>query len=244
MANSWFSFKQFTIHQDRSAMKVTTDGCLFGAWVAEKLSKYETAGKARLLDIGTGTGLLPLMIAQKHSFEINAIEIDDDAYDQARENIASSPWFQQVRIWHGDARTFTFPNQYHIIVSNPPFYENELKSPDAGRNMAHHSEMMKLEELMKIIRAHLLPGGSFFLLLPYKRYSAISKLLGDQQFQAVNIVLVRPSASHEYFRVMIEGRAIGLEVANPMREEITIREDNGEYAPGFKSLLKEYYLYL
>lgn len=244
MANSWFSFKQFTIHQDRSAMKVTTDGCLFGAWVAVKLSKYNTAGKAGLLDIGTGTGLLPLMIAQKNSIEINAIEIDDEAYDQARENIASSPWFQQVRVWHGDARTFTFPKQYNFIVSNPPFYENELKSPDTGRNKAHHSEMMKLEELMKIIRAHLLPGGSFFLLLPYKRYSAITKLLKDQQFQAVNIVLVRPSASHDYFRVMVEGRATGMEEADPIREEITVREDNGEYTPGFKNLLTEYYLYL
>ena len=137
MANTYFQFRQFIIHQDRCAMKVTTDACLFGAWVANQIkntgSEFSTA-----LDIGTGTGLLSLMVSQKNDLKIDTIEIEDDAFEQLKENIADSPWKDRINLFHNDVRNFIFNQQYDVIFSNPPFYENELKSDDAKRNLALH----------------------------------------------------------------------------------------------------------
>src|SRR6185369_1848613 len=121
MSNSYFQFKQFTIHQDRCAMKVTTDACLFGAWVAEKVKSQKSKIK-NLLDIGTGTGLLSLMYSQKNSnCTIDAIEINEEAYEQAKENVAASPFAEQVHVMKGDVRTFLLDKKYDLIISNPPF---------------------------------------------------------------------------------------------------------------------------
>ncbi|HEX5652644.1 MAG TPA: methyltransferase, partial [Chitinophagaceae bacterium] len=131
MANSWFRFKQFTIHQDRCAMKVTTDACLFGAWVTEQIlnaDKLTPITEARkILDIGTGSGLLALMLAQQTAHSIDALEIDQQAFEQARENIQASSWPDSIAMIHADARTFQPEFHYDIIISNPPFYEKELK---------------------------------------------------------------------------------------------------------------------
>ena len=128
MSNSYFQFKQFIIHQDRCAMKVTTDACLFGAWVAEE-DKSEKIITKNVLDIGTGTGLLSLMYAQKNSLaNIDAIEIDEDAYIQAKENVAASPFAERINIIHDDIKRFTFSKKYDCIISNPPFYEKEIRS--------------------------------------------------------------------------------------------------------------------
>src|SRR5690606_34388523 len=164
MANQYFKFKQFTIHQDRTAMKVTTDGCLFGAWVADQLSARKASGN--LLDIGAGTGLLSLMIAQKNSLlNIDAIEIDVEASKQAEENFSSSPWKERLSIIHDDASTHQFTKPYDYAISKPPFYENELKSPDPGRKLAHH-EGIAISSLLDVIRKNLSSKGRFFLLLP------------------------------------------------------------------------------
>ncbi|MBL7730209.1 MAG: methyltransferase, partial [Chitinophagaceae bacterium] len=135
MSNTCFKFKQFLINQDRCAMKVTTDACLFGAWVAERLRNAE----GNCLDIGTGTGLLSLMLAQKAAgiFTV-AVEIDADCAEQARENIEASPWKQQVVVKEADILQYTPANQYDFIISNPPFYQDDLKSPDTRKNVAHH----------------------------------------------------------------------------------------------------------
>src|ERR1700722_2146648 len=112
MPNTYFQFKQFTIHQDQCAMKVCTDACILGAWFADKAPSY-----ARVLDIGSGTGLLMLMLAQKHKGEIRGIEIDGDAFHQLRENIDNSPWRQQLKVYPGDARTFSFPEKFDFVIS-------------------------------------------------------------------------------------------------------------------------------
>jgi len=148
-------------------MKVTTDGCLFGS-LSPTLSEGE--GVLKVLDIGTGTGLLALMFAQKNQNAfIDAIEIDKDAFEQAAENITASPWADRINIIHADARNYSFPQQYDIIISNPPFYENELKADDKKKNVAHHSDELSLAKLLIVIKNNLSPSGTFFLLLPYKR---------------------------------------------------------------------------
>ena len=120
MSDSVFHFKQFFIHQDKCAMKVGTDAVLLGAWVTPN-------GSNHILDIGTGTGVIALMLAQKTNSPIDAIEIDPDAFGQAKENISGSPWKDRVTIYQADAAQFAFSSKYDILVSNPPFYENELK---------------------------------------------------------------------------------------------------------------------
>jgi tRNA1Val (adenine37-N6)-methyltransferase len=167
MANTHFQFKQFIVHQDKAAMKVTTDSCLFGGWVAEELSAEKDEGK-NILDIGTGTGLLSLMLAQKTSGDIDALEIDKEAYEQAIANVSSSPWKERIRVMLQDASSFLSKKKYNTIISNPPFYENELKSPDSKRNIAHHSGL-SLNHLLSVVKENLEERGTFYLLLPYKR---------------------------------------------------------------------------
>src|SRR5688572_30396977 len=128
MANNFFQFKQFIIYQDKCSMKVCTDACIFGAGIANIISNSESR-ISNCLDIGTGTGLLSLMIAQKTSALIDAIEIEEDAFNQAKENFSNSSWSQRLRAFHTDVKHFNSPLKYDFIISNPPFYQNDLISP-------------------------------------------------------------------------------------------------------------------
>jgi len=159
MANSYFQFKQFTIHQDRSTLKVSTDSCIFGAWVAKTcpecfpLPPLEPAlslpkGVGGVLDIGAGTGLLMLMLAQQWSGAIDGIEIDKDTSEQAMENIQASPWGDRLQVSHGDILSATLPAAYDLIISNPPFYEGDLTSPARHKNLAKHDAGLTLEGLL------------------------------------------------------------------------------------------------
>jgi len=244
MPNSFFQFKQFTVHQDKCAMKVTTDACLFGAWVANEVRSMSSEVR-NALDIGTGTGVLALMLAQKNAAAvIDAIEIDEDAAAQAEKNIAGSPWNGRIHVIRGDARAHEYNRKYDIIISNPPFYEREPKGSDMRKNMAHHNEGLLLPELLHIIKKSLKPGGNFFLLLPYKRNDEIRSMLTRPEFSVRQIILVRPSVNHDYFRIVLSGaKEYGGENETIM-EDISIKDEYDRYTPEFVNLLKDYYLYL
>jgi len=245
MANSYFQFKQFTIHQDKSAMKVTTDSCLFGAWCRLKLRVgSQESGDRKVLDIGTGTGLLALMLSQATESAIDAVEIDKDAFQQATENIAASPWAARIKAIHGDVRELLFQTQYDIIISNPPFYEKELKGDDARKNIAHHNDGLLLPELLDIIKKNLKPGGAFYLLLPYKRNEEVKKLLTENDLAIHQLVFVKQSVNHYYFRIMLEGKLKATKQVETKIDEISIKDNAGQYTPAFISLLKDYYLHL
>lgn len=251
MANSYFTFKEFSIHHDKCAMKVTTDACLFGAWVAEKVSSFKKVTPEKgsaistALDIGTGTGLLSLMLLQKNpSLKVDAIEIDKDAALQAKENIASSPWNEAITIINTDVKKHTSPVQYDIIISNPPFYERELKGDNLKKNTAHHDEGLLLSELLQIIKQLLNPSGSFYLLLPYKRLNEAILLFCQHELAADSVVHVRQTIKHNYFRVMIKGKMKkDLEIPFDKRE-ISVWNEEQQYTTEFINLLKDYYLYL
>ncbi len=225
-------------------MKVTTDACLFGAIAANQVKNQKTKIR-NVLDIGTGTGVLSLMCAQKNpNAIIDAIEIDADPYQQATENINSSTWKERINIFHGDARDFNFSNQYDVIISNPPFYENELKSDDPKRNLALHSNELSLKELLSIIKINLAAEGMFFLLLPYKRHNEIRKISKTHKLSLEQIILVKQSIKHDYFRIIISGRHETEELTETLFDEISIWDEQQQYTNEFIGLLKDYYLYL
>jgi len=241
MANTYFQFKQFIIHQQRAAMKVTTDACLFGAWVAEKI-RVDKAGVS-MLEVGTGIGILPLMILQKNqSLNIEAIEIDENAFEEAINNITASPWPTSARVFLGDASHYKYSRKYDSIVANPPFYEKELSSPDAGRTLAHHAGL-SLNSLLNIIHLNLANEGRFYLLLPFKRRSEIIELLKKNALAIHEIILVKQTREHQPFRMMIEG-AHSKNVNEHMQTEIIIMNERREYTQAFRDLLKDYYLNL
>jgi tRNA1Val (adenine37-N6)-methyltransferase len=261
MANPYFQFKQFTIHHDRCAMKVTTDGCLFGAWLSEEVRSWETGDGSpvtptgTVLDLGTGTGLLALMLAQKNpGLLMDAIEIDKEAAQQAKENVDTSPWGDRINVINGDAKTVRFNKKYDYIISNPPFYENELHSPDQQKNTAHHSGGLTLQDVLTIIKENLAPGGCFFLLLPFKRNDAIKELLVQNELSIAKMIFVRQSVNHDYFRVMLMGK-YNRGGAEPQKlssddnietviDDLAITDERGQYTPAFTALLQSYYLYL
>jgi len=225
-------------------MKVTTDACLFGAWVAEE-DKSEKIITKNVLDIGTGTGLLSLIYAQKNLLaEIDAMEIDQDAYAQAKENAAASSFAERINIIHDDVKRFTFSEKYDCIISNPPFYEKEISSDNEKKNIARHHLGLLFEELLGIIKGNLSSSGTFYLLLPFKRSEEIKKIILKEDLYVSKIVFVKQSTKHNYFRIMIAGKLSQEDHPETLIEEISIWDDQQQYKKEFKELLKDYYLYL
>ena len=220
-------------------MKVTTDGCLFGAWCAEGMRKAEEANAA--LDIGTGTGLLSLMVAQKNNVPIEAIEIDAEAVQQAVENVGVSPWKDGISVINANLLLWESSKQYDWIFSNPPFYESDLRSDKQGKNMAHHDAALTLSELFRHTKQKLKDDGVFFFLLPAKREKEIEQLLQFQQLYLHKKILVRQTPRHQPFRMMIQG---GKGQGNLVAGEIVIKDEEDRYTPAFVQLLKDYYLHL
>ena len=240
MANNYFQFKQFVIHQDRCAMKVSTDACLFGAWVASDMQNMERAS-TKILDIGTGTGLISLMTAQKNVGNFDAVEIDIEIAAQAKENAAASPWKDNIRIFTGDIKSFYPSECYDVIISNPPFYENELSSTGVKKNIAHHSAELTINEVLDSIKNLLKKDGRFYLLLPFKRWNEIEKLLEVHHLYIQQKITVKPSHRHPPFRVMVRG---GFKKQLLQDLELSIKDDDDNYTMQFTQLLKDYYLYL
>lgn len=231
------------VRQDRCAMKVTTDACLFGGWVSREIQN-EKWKMENVLDIGTGTGLLSLMLAQKNvSLYIDAIEIDKPAGEQAKENATNSP-FSNINILHGDAGNFSFAKKYDAIISNPPFYEKEVVSSNQAKNTAHHFSGLSLEKLLSIIKTNLSADGVFYLLLPFKRNKEIKNILLKQSLFVCEIVFVRQSINHDYFRLMIKGKLNDDDHKETVINEISICDGQQRYTNDFKELLRDYYLNL
>jgi tRNA1Val (adenine37-N6)-methyltransferase len=223
-------------------MKVTTDACLFGAWAADDMKRLIPA---RILDIGTGTGLLSLMTAQVCTkATIEAVEIENGAAEQAAENFKASPWAERISLYHADIRNSTFTERFDEIICNPPFYENELASPDAKRNTAHHAGGLLLQDLLPVIKRLLDSHGKAYLLLPAKRKEVIPELMEKNGLIADQYFRVRQSPKHETFRIMLRcGHDDGETISSP-EQELIIEEAPGRYTDAFIRLLKDYYLYL
>jgi tRNA1Val (adenine37-N6)-methyltransferase len=240
MPNTFFRFKQFTVHQQNAALKVSTDSCLFGAWIASKLGNtgFETG---TVLDIGAGTGLLMLMLAQQCDATIEGIEIDKPSYEQAKDNLKASPWANRMQISFGDVKEFVFDKKYDLIISNPPFYENDLKSNAANRNTAMHDESLKLDELLVIAEMNLKNTGMFAVLLPSFRAQKFIDAATEINLHLWSRVDVKQTQNHTFFRTML---LFGKQKGPAEIHSITIKNEKDEYTPAFITLLSDYYLYL
>lgn len=240
MSNTYFQFKQFTIHQDNCAMKVCTDACLFGAVVADKISRGYTR-VANLLDIGAGTGLLSLQVAQKTAAAIEAVEMEAAAFHQATKNFIDSPWRERLEISHKNVLDFFSEKKYDCIISNPPFFEGDLKSENSDNNSAKHDTALTLKQLLRVIEQHLSPQGFFGVLLPYHRVDYFITMAAASNYCLQEQLLVKHTESHPFFR----GILFFTQVPNQaVARELSIKDSAGDYTREFKDLLKDYYLHI
>lgn len=216
-------------------MKVTTDACIQGAWTPVLPSVK------RVLDIGTGTGLLSLMLAQRNpDIIIDAIELDSEAARQASENIALSAWKNRVQVLEGDVINFTFTNKYDLIISNPPFFNDSLQSDKANKNMARHTAALGNNDLLKVITDNLNEGGYASILLPYKEYQIWKELLQESGWNEFDQLAIshRPEAAVKRVVSLFSKKEIAA-----IRENTLIIQDTGcKYSHSFTDLLSPYYL--
>ncbi len=236
MSNSYFQFKQFTIHQDKCAMKVSTDACIQGAWTPI------LSGVKKVLDIGAGTGLLSLMLAQRsEAVHIDAVELDEDATTQAKENIAASPWKERIRVIQGDIRTTALP-QYDMIICNPPFFQNSLLGDSEERNKARHTLSLGYEDLFYIIAKVLTEDGYASILLPVAEHAVWEAIVKKNDWNIIHKLVVQPKATALPNRIISICSKTG---EHATKEEIlTIYEADHSYTQAFQNLLQIFYLKL
>ena len=239
--NTYFQFHQFRIEQSQCAMKVSTDACLLGAAV-------DLRGATRLLDIGTGTGLLALMAAQRHpTAAIEAVEIDEAAAAQAAANAAASPWAGRVRV-HGMSLAgyaATRPALFSHIVCNPPFFRQSLRSPDAARSTARHedADSLSFEALAAFATELLVPTGLLTVLLPPPEMRAFEEVAAAAGLQPATRLVVRHRPGSRPLR-HITGFGRGSQAVAETEMTIRTAVNEAEYSAEFRALLAGFYLAL
>ena len=229
-----FRFKEFEVDQTGCAMKINTDGVLLGALAEAEQPKT-------ILDIGTGTGLLSLMLAQKTTATIDAVELNKAATEQATENVNNSPWKERITVINKSIQEYTTTKRYDLVISNPPFYENSLKSPEANRNTAIHAETLSLTELADSISLLLDKKGALALLLPPYESSLFSKLMEVKGFYLNELITVKDNTEGKVIR---EISFYSYANKQATISEIIIKDQTNNYSPKFTALLKDYYLYI
>lgn len=255
-----FKFKQFTIHQDRTAMKVGTDGVLLGAWapIAPTTNK--------LLDIGTGTGLIALMLAQRltqckmqnakctndaeksnlwrenHELKIDAIDIDLSSIEQATENIKSSPFAVYITTHHTSLQEHTTTEKYDAIVCNPPYFVASLKCPDANRTQARHTDSLSFDDLLQHSARLLNPEGSLSVILPINEGNQLIELAPKYGFSLTQLVHVHPTPTSEPKRLLMHFIKQSTENSSIINSKLTIELARHQYTPEYIALTKNFYL--
>jgi tRNA1Val (adenine37-N6)-methyltransferase len=230
-----FEFKQFSIQQDRCAMKIGTDGVLLGAWVSLENNPES------ILDIGAGTGILSLQLAQRCLAEtLEAIEIDEDAFEQCVVNFENSPWGDRLFCFHASAQEFAaeMEEEYDLIISNPPFYSDEYKSDDSKRNTARFTDTLPFKDLAIFAYQFLSEKGTFALILPRKEEENFIALASEVGLFPKRICRVRGNPTSEVKRSLME---FTFEKSEIIKEELTIEISRHVYTEAYKNLVKDFY---
>jgi tRNA1Val (adenine37-N6)-methyltransferase len=237
MPGDSFEFKQFRIKQDRCAMKVSTDAVLLGAWVSVNSSKS-------ILDIGTGTGVIALMLAQKSKADITAIDIDRDSTEQARLNVESSPFRERVRVIHTSFQELAAASdaKFNLIVTNPPYFVDSLKSNDDTRKIARHTDTLSFEDLLNGVRKLLDPKGKFCLILPKNEAARFREMAGERGLYLSKLLRIRTSFEKETEKRHI--MQFEFKQSEFSESTLVIEADGSRnYTPEYKELTKDYYIH-
>jgi tRNA1Val (adenine37-N6)-methyltransferase len=232
-----FQFKQFSIEQDRCAMKIGTDGVLLGAWTPIENNPFS------ILDIGTGTGIIALMLAQRSNAEqIDALEIDEEAYEQATDNFESSPWNDRLFCFHAGLDEFVEEpeDEYDLIVSNPPFYSEDYKSNDDQRDLARFQDAMPFEELIEAVALLLSENGIFSAIIPFKEEEKFLALANEYELYPLKITRVKGTPNSEIKRSLLafsRNKIISFPV-----DELIIETARHIYTTKYIEITKDFYL--
>ena len=235
--NSFFQFKQFRIEQDRSPMKVTTEGCIFAASIALE------GDERTILDIGTGTGLLALMLAQRSSSQITGVELDADAANQAQQNFDESPWSERLRAVNQSIQAYAHDNveRFDLVISNPPYFTDHLKS-GRRKDIAIHDDQLSQSDLIKSVVTLLHEKGTFWVIYPALEFAVFESIAGTQGLQNVRKISVKNYRdSEEVFREIGAFRFAG-ENVQTANSTVVIRGNDGAYSSELNMLLEDYYL--
>jgi tRNA1Val (adenine37-N6)-methyltransferase len=234
---SIFQFKQFAVNQDQCAMKIGTDGVLLGAWVP-----IDTHPNS-ILDIGTGTGIIALMLAQRcDAHQIDALEIDENAYEQAVDNFESSPWSDRLFCFHAGLDEFVEEpeDEYDLIVSNPPFYIEDYRSENPQRDLARFQESMPFEDLVEAASLLLSENGVFAVIIPFKEEEKFLELAKEYELFPIKITRVKGTHENQIVRSLVAFRRYELAVLTA--DELVIEISRHEYTDDYIALTKEFYM--
>lgn len=233
---SIFNFKKFTVQQDRCAMKVGTDGVLLGAWAPIDNQPFS------ILDIGAGTGVLSLMLAQRSNAEqIDAIEIDENAYEQCVDNLENSPWGDRLFCFHAGLDEFVEEpeDEYDLIISNPPFYTDTYKSENESRDLARFEDALPFSELIEAADLLLSENGIFAVIIPYKEEIKFIELANQVELYPFKITRVKGTPTTEIKRSLIAFSRIEKSIST---DELIIETARHQYTEDYIALTKEFYL--
>ena len=231
---SRFHFKHFSLYHDHSTMKVGTDAVLLGAWVDVKPTDS-------VLDIGTGCGVLPLMLAQKGIAKVHAVDLDEASALEAAENFQASQWSRQLFAFHADIRKFTMQCAYDLIISNPPFFINSYKCDADRRNQARHTDTsLTFSDLISTVRRLLKPDGRFVLVLPERESHDFIPLAEQANLFLYRKESIIPIEGKDPNRVNLEFHYGKPEMV--MVSDLIIRRNDGTFTDNYQDRIKDYYL--
>lgn len=229
-----FHFKKFTVTHDRSTHKVGTDGVLLGAWVnVEKATQ--------ILDIGTGTGVIALMLAQRSNdkAQIDAIEIESEDATLAAENIRRSPWPEKIQVVNTSIQEFFPPVKYDLIVSNPPYFINSWKPPDNKRSAARHTDELSYVELLQSVSQLLKDEGVFGIILPYLEGTMFIEMARSFKLFPRRQLIFRSRHNKPPERILVE---FSRHLVEPESEELILHSEGNDWSEAYKNLTRDFYL--
>ena len=247
MGTDSFKFKQFEVRHDKCGMKVGTDGVLLGAWAVPSPS----AGDLRVLDVGTGSGLIALMLAQRfESASVTAIDIDQAAVEQARDNVAASPFSSRIEVvqcdfWSfscSEQEDFSCPTQeqgYDLVVSNPPFYVEDTFCPDSRKNTAKHASSLPFRQLINGAAWVMGKGSTLSVIVPYSVANDFIGLAALSELYLQRRCDVRSNIRKSFKRSLLSFSSV---VGTTEQTELTLRDADNQYTEAYRSLTREFYL--
>lgn len=237
MSNATFAFKQFEIKQDKCAMKVGTDAVLLGSWIIPN-------GSTKILDIGTGTGIIALMLAQKSNAQIQAIDIDKGAYEQAGINVSESIFKDKISVFHTSFQDFAnnTDTKFDLIVTNPPYFVGSLKNSDSNRSNARHADVLPSVELISGVKKILSEKGKLCLILPKKEAENFRELAEQKGLHLSKLLRVRTRLDKEEEKRHL----MQFEIKPTEFSESTLvieKDERKSYTEEYKNLTKDYYIH-